>query len=279
MPPYQRLLLASIHMDGSALPWFQWQHKTHQIQSWEDFTRLLETTFGQSEYEDHQEMLARLIQTSTVAEYRQCFDTLDNRISGVSASFLTSCFISGLCSDIRHEVKAFRPTSLTQAIGLARLQETKLIDCCSCNWVSHSYTAPTSVTPAFPPPKTPQVVSSNTLNSPYPIQSLSAWEVQIKRQQGLYFSCDEKWSSFHKCKAKPHLFFFDLEVDFPSSPPEETHPSIELIAQDTPIHSAISFHVLAGEPFSTTFRFFGILVGSPVQVLIDGGSSHSFVQT
>lgn len=58
-------------MDDSALPWFQWQHKTHQIQSWEDFTRLLETTFGSSEYEDHQEMLAKLTQTSTVEEYRQ----------------------------------------------------------------------------------------------------------------------------------------------------------------------------------------------------------------
>lgn len=40
VPPYQRLLLASIHMDGPGLPWFQWQHKTHQFNSWEDFTKI-----------------------------------------------------------------------------------------------------------------------------------------------------------------------------------------------------------------------------------------------
>ncbi|XP_073300538.1 uncharacterized protein [Primulina huaijiensis] len=283
VPPYQRLLLASIHMDGPALPWFQWQHKTHQFESWEGFIRILETTFGPSEYEDHQETLAKLTQTSTVAEYRQRFDALANRISGVSASFLTSCFISGLRSDLRHEVKAFRPTSLTQAIGLARLQEAKLLDRRSNNRVNQSYPSPTSVTPCKTPStgsisNTHPVISSAALNSPYHVRRLSPSEVQLKGQQGLCFSCDEKWSSSHKCKAKPHLFFFDVEDYCPSPPPEDTTSTPELLPQDTPIHSAISFHVLAGQPTSTTFRFSGILAGSPVQVLIDGGSTHSFVQ-
>ncbi|KAJ4958411.1 hypothetical protein NE237_025522 [Protea cynaroides] len=66
------------------------------------------------------------MQTTTVVEYQSQFETLSNRTDNIPTSFLASCFISGLQSDIRNEVLAFRLTTLSQAVGLARLQESKI---------------------------------------------------------------------------------------------------------------------------------------------------------
>lgn len=43
-------------------------------------------------------------------------------------------------------------------------------------------------------------------------------------------------------------------------------------------HFAISYHVLAGGHSSSTLRFLGHVNKSPVQVLVDGGSDHNFIQ-
>lgn len=40
----------------------------------------------------------------------------------------------------------------------------------------------------------------------------------------------------------------------------------------------ISYHALAGGHSSSTLRFLGHVNGSPVQILVDGGSGHNFVQ-
>lgn len=50
------------------------------------------------------------------------------RIVGLSAQTLLSCFITGLKPQIRTEVQALQPPTLSQAIGLAKLQEDKFLD-------------------------------------------------------------------------------------------------------------------------------------------------------
>jgi hypothetical protein len=63
-----------------------------------------------------------------VNDYQKSFEALANRITGIPPQFYLSCFISGLKVDIRREVLAFQPVSLTHAISLARLQEEKFND-------------------------------------------------------------------------------------------------------------------------------------------------------
>ena len=43
-------------------------------------------------------------------------------------------------------------------------------------------------------------------------------------------------------------------------------------------HSSISYQALFGEDLPTTLRFTGVVNGSKIQILIDGGSSHNFIQ-
>ncbi|TXG70529.1 hypothetical protein EZV62_005464 [Acer yangbiense] len=86
----------------------------------------LEKQFGPIEYEDPEGELSKLHQTSTVTAYQSQFENLAQRIDGLPDKFLTRTFISGLKDNIKTNVKSFRPTSLKDVIGLARLQEKKI---------------------------------------------------------------------------------------------------------------------------------------------------------
>ena len=63
------------------------------------------------------------MQTGSIMAYQEAFESLSNKVDELSESFLLSCFISGLKPHIQHEVAAFRPSSLTKAMALAKLQE------------------------------------------------------------------------------------------------------------------------------------------------------------
>lgn len=54
--PHHRVLLASFHMEGKALVWFQDIEAAGGISSWEGFVRALQTRFGSSPYEDPMEI-------------------------------------------------------------------------------------------------------------------------------------------------------------------------------------------------------------------------------
>ncbi|XP_042501028.1 uncharacterized protein LOC122078897 [Macadamia integrifolia] len=129
-----RLSIASFHMEGKALQWYQWMNKQAQFPSWHCFTHALEARFGPTEYEDHQGALAKLFQTSTVLDYQEKIEALANRCHNLSTSFLVSCFISGLKPEIRCEVMSFQLTTLPQTMGLAKLQEAKLNELKKSSW-------------------------------------------------------------------------------------------------------------------------------------------------
>ncbi|XP_043725460.1 uncharacterized protein LOC122672017 [Telopea speciosissima] len=274
-----RLLISSFHMDGRALQWFQWMFRSGQFSTWPAFTQALEIRFGPSEFEDHQGALAKLTQTASVSEFQSQFKALANRTTNLPTTFLVSCFISGLRPDIRNEVLAFRPTSLTQAIALARLQETKLSECRR----SFQRITPTMGPQrplALPAPPTASHTSPSTARNSVrlPIRRLTPAEMQSRRERGLCYNCDERFVAGHRCKTR-QLFIMDYEdmvindvAPEPDDPPDSPDP-------DPTFHSELSYHALAGYSSPTTIRFTGFIAGCPIQVLVDGGSTHNFFQS
>lgn len=127
-PEADKLTVASFHMEGRALAWFQWMNTTHQFPSWPAFLEALRTRFAPSQFEDPSGALCKLTQSGIVAQYLADFEDLANRTIGLPTPFLLSCFISGLTPEIRREVQANKPATLVQAAGLARLQEEKFAD-------------------------------------------------------------------------------------------------------------------------------------------------------
>ncbi len=67
-PLYQRVRMASFHMEGEALVWFQDADEDGQFPTWAAFTQALLVRFGPA-YDDPMESLVKLRQSSTVGDY------------------------------------------------------------------------------------------------------------------------------------------------------------------------------------------------------------------
>lgn len=207
----------------------------------------------------------KLQQTGTVSEYLTEFERLANRTMGLPPSCLLSCFVSGLIPELRREVQALRPLSLPHATELARLQEDKLLDR-RRGQRSSSTTLP---------PKTGHPQPSNSTK--VPIKRLTSEELAVRREQGLCYHCEEKWSHGHRCRPRLHLFIADDDLE----PPEDfnTGDTPNPITADLEITPQISLNTMEGTPAPQTFRLLGQLRRHQVIILIDGGSTHNFIQS
>lgn len=63
-------------------------------------------------FDDSRGNLFKLTQSTTVAAYLTEFEALANRLEGLSAADILSCFVSGLNLDIRREILAQQPTTI-----------------------------------------------------------------------------------------------------------------------------------------------------------------------
>lgn len=78
-PLYQRIRMASFHMEGEALVWFQDADEARQFPTWDAFLQALLIRFGPV-FDNPMEALMKLRQSSTVAEYTSQFEALSNRL-------------------------------------------------------------------------------------------------------------------------------------------------------------------------------------------------------
>ena len=119
--------MASYHMDGEALIWFQDAEEAGLFTSWEAFVKVLQIRFGNIAYDDPMEALTRLRQNGSVTVYKGQFESLSNQITGLSEKNKLSCFLSGLKDEVRLPIRMFNPVNLNAAFGLAKIQEEYLL--------------------------------------------------------------------------------------------------------------------------------------------------------
>ena len=160
---------------------------------------------------------------------------LANCIIGLPAPFLLRCFVSGLASEIRREVQALHPLTLVQAVGLARLQEEKLAD--QCRGVSRGFRSRAqlalgfSLPPAPLPPPIPPLLPSPAKPPPLNVRRLSPEEITMRREKGLCFNCNKRFSRGHKCSSRFSLLFAAAEEE---DEPSCTNPNITPNISDPP---------------------------------------------
>lgn len=92
----------SCYMSSDALGCFQWMHHNHLLITWTEFTRALEIRFGPSSFENHQQALFKLHQSSIVADYQKEFERLCNRVNGLPQNAILDYFISSLKREIQN---------------------------------------------------------------------------------------------------------------------------------------------------------------------------------
>ena len=103
--------------------------------------------------------------------------------------------------------------------------------------------------------------------------------MQARREKGLCYNCDERFHPGHCCKPK-----FLLLLANPGSELKEQLSMENTIMQEDPTPTVaepsayISLHALEGCTQPQTLRVKGVIATSTVQVLVNGDSTHNFVQ-
>lgn len=94
----------------------------------------------------------------------------------------------------------------------------------------------------------------------------------IRREKGLCYTCDEKFSPNHRCANKQYMLI-DCEEGGDELLEEcPTPTAVENIEEQPSIHH-LSLHAFQGQQGKATIRFVGNILGIEVQILLDGGSS------
>jgi hypothetical protein len=167
--------------------------------------------FGPTDYEDPSEALTRLRQSTTVSTYQTEFEKLSQRIDGLPENYLVGCFIAGLRDEIRLDVKVKQPSTLLDAIGVARLVEeriqlqkrfTPVLRTAGVLTQPKNNTS-TSVGLLGPPP-----ITSSSQKSQGGFTRITSQEARDRRTKGLCFYCDETFVRGHQCQ-RPQLFMIE----------------------------------------------------------------------
>ncbi|XP_019240631.1 PREDICTED: uncharacterized protein LOC109220626 [Nicotiana attenuata] len=282
----EKLTIASFYLDGDALEWYRWLYRNKQLAGWEHFAEKVRIRFLPKGLESAEGRLAKLRQITTVPELQSRFEKIANETSDISDRLLVCLFVSGLRTDIKSSILAHRPTTYEDVVHLAHIHEQRILAEKGPPRPAFANRTP----PLLPNPHTvPNNISSTSVgpsNSPpqtrATLKRLSHAELQSRRERGLCYYCEEKYTAGHKCKSPPQLLLLTNEPEVVLSMPEpffsdEVLPE-ELQCLEIQEHYTISYHALTGGHSPSTLRFTGQINGSSVQVLVDGGSTHNFVQ-
>ncbi|WVZ82304.1 hypothetical protein U9M48_029580 [Paspalum notatum var. saurae] len=201
-------------------------------------------------------------------------------------------FIEGLDPIIKSVVLVQRPQDLDSACSLALLQE----EAASSSSVIKRKPDGRFSWP-LPPPKTPQPlplppridkkppedhnVSNPAVRQPGSMEQKFSALHQYRRARGLCDRCAEKWSRDHRCAPQVQLHamqeVWDLlscsdqplsEDDTAFTPPEQ---------ESEQLFMALSKAAVTGASGPRTMQFSGLIQGISIRILIDSGSTHSFL--
>lgn len=296
----QRVKVTSIHLDGDAIAWHRSYMKARNSTldpTWTEYVLALNERFGDV-FEDSMKAIKNLHQTGKVKDYQAKFDRL---LTGVNLSIenVISYFLDGLKPELNKAVRMQSPRTIMQAYKLSRSQEEVF------KAQEHAWGAkPIGKTQhaILPTPsyqnyqKTHNNISPSTSSFKKPFDSINnrlnkmhnsgrklftEAEMDEKRAKGLCFLCDEKYVRVRICKAKKQLFLVEV-VDDEETKKEMQGYMEELVPREDVQEvreegMTISLQAFTGTRGYQTIRVTGYHVRQPLQVLIDTGSTHNFI--
>ncbi|XP_074342267.1 uncharacterized protein LOC141679753 [Apium graveolens] len=281
----QKVRLAAIHLEGKALLWHQTfiQRSNNVMPTWVQYTEAITARFGEL-FDDPMADLKALKQLGSVQEYHDNFDALSSRLQ-LSEEYLLSCYLGGLKDEIQLSVRMFTPSTIQQALCLAKLQEASNKSRQSKN-INKGPILPTPGNQPFSkyssktihtsPSVTKQPLTTTTsLNNNR--RTLTPAELSEKRAKNLCFWCDEKYVPGHKCKGKkPQFFHIEAEDDDEDG---ETEIPVEVEVEENNECAQISVEAMEGISAFQTMRVTGHHGKKDLHILLDSGSTHNFIDT
>ncbi|XP_020550197.1 uncharacterized protein LOC110012122 [Sesamum indicum] len=272
IPEDQKVPLASIYMQGKAEVWYQGYTQKKEFNSWDE---LVADVLGRFEDLHSERVMAdfnRLLHETTVNAYLEKFEELKDQMlifnRNLGEEFFMLKFISGLKEEVKSFVSIFNPTSLNQAVILARKLE---------------HTVNAILKRAHQPSRTLQSkfpfkpLNRNLPQKPnfQPGRFLTEAEVKAKKEKNLCYRCDEPYAPGHRCKYRQvYMLLSDAEAkDFDEIAQGDSTVEEERAEEDM----AVSLHAMKEHTNSKTLRFNGLVGDREILILIDSGSTHCFI--
>ncbi|XP_027150132.1 uncharacterized protein LOC113750340 [Coffea eugenioides] len=296
IPNEQKIAIVEMYLEGKTDRWFQGVRIEKPRLSWEEFGEILCKRFNENGYKDIIEEFNKLQQEGSVEEYQERFEELKPlmlaRNSNLDESYFTSSFISGLKEEIKPMVKMLRPTTLSEAFEISLWQERNIkiqirgVREGHRNVAENKFGMTKGTTPVAGSTNTYQIPSTgnfrntkfkNVQTDRQDSKRISPQEIQHRRSLGLCFKCGDKYGPGHQCKPG-HLNLLISE--------DEEEPLFEdaLGEQDDQTgHPGqvmdMSLHALSEALKRKTITLTGKLDGEEVLILVDTGSSDSYINS
>jgi hypothetical protein len=193
----------------------------------------------------------------------------------LSTKFFVTQFVIGLKDELRTAVRIQAPTSITRASVFAKIQEEEL----DVNRPRHR------PLPAGRPPPAPAPVPPRAAAIPRVQNDDFARERQLRdfrKANGLCFKCGDRFSRDHQCKKQGAQLLTIQVGEFGELLTEDAVHALELL--DEPVAAAVeccmlSAQATAGTESSACIRLAAHVRDQAMLLLLDSGSSHSFVSS
>lgn len=268
------IAVAAMQFEGPAARWLSSVQHKFVRSSWEEFCAAVLARFGRNQHQSLVRKLYRLKQTGTVEEYITQFSELMDQLTAYEPEpdmlHYTTRFVDGLKYNVRMIVAVQRPADLDSAYSIAAVQEEMgeleadfaLYGKRSSSQFYRSDRVPAAK--SFEEPKSTE--RAKPPSSDDKLATLKAY----RRAKGLCFICGERWGREHKCNTTVQLHVVQEMLEFcalNSPDSDDSDMDLMLLSADTQTATGGSGAIKLDCQIS----------GHSVVLLLDSGSSHSFV--
>ncbi|KAK3151850.1 hypothetical protein QOZ80_3AG0251460 [Eleusine coracana subsp. coracana] len=260
---------ASLHMEGNAATWLQVYKQQHGLSDWEVFARAVENKFDAYDYRQHIHDLLSFKQKGSVDEYVAEFDAARYQVAmHKDETLFVSHFVDGLKDEIRGTVLPHVPETVDRAILLAQIQEG-VLDKAKARSSRVGTRGPVGAS-------RPDLKLNNNLGELTKERQLRYY----RRLNGLCYFCGDKFDADHvsKCIKRPKAQLHNLSAqDLDTDLTEEVLQQLD--KEDELQMGKLSLNVLVGTDEGEAVRVRALVQKQVMLLLIDSGSSHSFVNS
>jgi hypothetical protein len=258
VPHTQKVRIASLYLEPNQFVWYRWLCSRKSLVTWTIFIEEMIAHYEDTRSNTFFSQLINLKQKGAVTEHIENFQRLNIKVIDIPDEHLIDVFIGTLKDNIQHEVRLWEPKSLENAFKVARNVESKNMAMATRRNYPNIYRENNA-----PSPKTPQPTR------------LTPQQLEERKEKGLCFNCDSKYSKGHKCGEKK-LFYIDCEEEEEQEQEPSQDENIEAISSEE-LTPTISCNALAGISTPQTLKIEGYIKKKKVIVLIDSGSTHNFI--
>jgi hypothetical protein len=251
VPYTQKVQIAYLYLEPNQFVWYRWLCYRKSLVTWTIFMEEMIAHYEDTRSNIFFSQLINLNQKGSVTEHIENFQRLNIKVTNIPDEHLIDVFIGNLKDNIQHEVRLWEPKSLENPFKVERNVESKNMDMATIRTNPNIYREKNA-----PSSKTPQ-------------------QLEERKEKGLCFNCNNKYSKGHKCGEKK-LFYIDCEEkeEKEQEPSQDENREAILSEELTP---TISCNELDGIRTPQTLKIEGYIKNKKVIVLIDFGSTHNFI--